>query len=70
MMDVTGLIGEGFHLANTIIDKYIEDPGRRAKARREYIDRLEALRTEILKEKDYEKIDSLLLDLISNVHGK
>lgn len=66
---VVTMVGEGFKLANKIID-YIDDPAKRAKARREYIDSLEAIRSQIQKEQDYEKIDSLLLDLIAMVHGK
>jgi len=66
---VMTLIGEGFSLANKIIG-YIDDPAKRAKARREYIDRLESIRSQIQKEQDYEKIDSLLLDLIAAVHDK
>jgi len=74
LSEVTGggvvtLIGEGFSLANKIIG-YIDDPAKRAKARREYIDSLEAIRSQIQKEQDYEKIDSLLLDLIAAVHDK
>ena len=69
-MDLLTIAGEGFHLANMIIDKYIDDPARRARARREYIDSLETLRSQIQKEQDHEKIDSLLLTLIAAVHGK
>ena len=69
-MDLLTIAGEGFRLANTIIDKYIDDPARRARARREYIDSLETLRSQIQKEQDHEKIDSLLLTLIAAVHGK
>ena len=69
-MDLLTIAGEGFHLVNTIIDKYIEDPVRRARARREYIDSLESLRSQIIKEQDHEKVDSLLLGLIAAVHGK
>lgn len=67
--DVVTIVGEGFKLANKIIG-YIDDPAKRAKARREYIDSLEAIRSQIQKEQDYEKIDSLLLDLIAAVHNK
>ena len=66
---VVTLIGEGFSLANKIIG-YIDDPAKRAKARRDYIDSLEAIRSRIQKEQDYEKIDSLLLDLIAAVHAQ
>lgn len=66
---VLTMFGEGFGLANRIID-YIDDPAKRAKARREYLDSLEAIRSQIQGEKDYEKINSLLLDLITAVHDK
>ena len=69
-MGTVELVGEGFHLANTIIDKYIEDPARRARARREYIDTLENLRAKIKEEKDHEKMDTLLLELIAAVHDR
>jgi hypothetical protein len=66
---IVTILGEGFKLANKIIG-YIDDPAKRAKARREYLDSLEAIRSQIQKEQDYEKIDSLLLDLIAAVHNK
>lgn len=66
---VVTMLGEGFALANKIID-YIDDPAKRAKARREYIDSLQGIREKIKNEQDYEKIDSLLLDLIAAVHNK
>lgn len=66
---IVTILGEGFGLANRIID-YIDDPAKRAKARREYLDSLEAIREKIKNEKGAEIIDRLLLDLVSAVHGK
>ena len=63
------MLGEGFALANRIIG-FIDNPAVRSKARREYIDSLEALRFKIKGEQDYEKMDVLILDLIAAIHGK
>jgi hypothetical protein len=66
---VVTIIGQGFTLANKIID-YIDNPAKRAKARREYLDALEAMREKIKTEQGLETIDRLLLDLIAAVHTK
>ena len=66
---VTTLLGEGFSLANKIIG-YIDNPAKRAKARREYLDSLQAIREKIKNEQDIEAIDQFLLDLIAAVHDK
>ena len=68
-MSVTTIIGEGFGLANRIIDM-INDPATRAKARRDYEDTLQALRQKIYEEMREDEADSLMLELISAVHGK
>jgi flavin-dependent dehydrogenase len=64
---VTLALGEGFALANRIIG-YIDNPAKRAKARREYIDALEAIREKIKTEDG--AVNQLLLDLIAAVHNK
>jgi len=66
---VTLALGEGFALANRIIG-YIDNPAKRAKARREYIDALEAIRESIKTEIGAEAVNQLLLDLIAAVHNK
>jgi hypothetical protein len=66
---VTTLLGEGFALANRIIG-YIDNPAKRAKARREYIDALEAIRESIKTEIGAEAVNQFILDLIAAVHNK
>jgi hypothetical protein len=66
-MGIIEAIGQGFGLANNVIDM-IEDPARRAKARRMYLDSLKELQEKIYVEKDAEKVDALILNLIAAVH--
>jgi len=66
---IISTMGAGFALANNIIGM-IEDPARRAKARRLYIDSLNELRERIKIEQTFEKIDDLLLSLIASCHDK
>lgn len=68
-MSITAIIGEGFGLANRIIDM-INDPATRAKARREYEDTLQALRQQIYEEMDEDEADNLILKLISLIRSK
>jgi len=66
---IINTVGAGFELANTIIGM-IEDPARRAKARRFYLDSLNELREKIKNEKDFDKVGDLLLALIAGCHNK
>jgi len=66
---IVTILGEGFALANKIID-YIDNPAKRAKARREYIDALEAIGEKIKTEIDSEAVNQFILDLIAAVHNK
>lgn len=66
-MGVVEAIGQGFGLANRVIDM-IEDPARRQKARREYIDSLKELQEKINVEQNAEEVDRLILSLIAAVH--
>ena len=62
---IAGIIGTGL----SMIDKYVDDPKRRLKARQEYIDALKAQVEELLNAKDMEELDQLLLDFIAAVHS-
>lgn len=62
---IAGIINTGL----SMIDKHIDDPVRRLKARQEYIDELKKQVGEILDEKGIEELDKLLLDFISAVHS-
>ncbi len=61
---IAGIINTGL----SIIDKYIDDPVRRLKARQEYIDELKKQVEEILNAKDFEEMDKLVSDFISAIH--
>ena len=62
---VAGIVNTGL----SMIDKHIDDPKRRLKARQEYIDSLKKQAEEILNEGQMEEMDKLLLDFISAVHS-
>ena len=67
-----GTVGAIVGIVNTglsMIDKHIDDPKRRLKARQEYIDSLKKQAEEILNEGQMEEMDKLLLDFISAVHS-
>jgi hypothetical protein len=53
----------------SMLDKYIDDPKRRLEARQSYIDALREQARAILDEKDYEKMDKLLLSFVGAVHA-
>lgn len=55
-------------VALKMIDKYVDDPVRKAKARQEYIDSLKNAVKEILEEKDVETFNEKLLYFIDRVH--
>lgn len=54
-------------VALKMIDKYIDDPVRRAKARQEYIYRLKAMAKDILEERDVEKFNEKLMRFLDIV---
>lgn len=62
---IAGIVNTGL----SMIDKHIDDPKRRLKARQEYIDSLKKQAEEILNEGQMEEMDKLLLDFISAVHS-
>jgi len=69
---VIGTVGAIAGIINTglsMIDKHIDDPVRRLKARQDYIDELKKQAEKILNEKGVEELDKLLLDFISAVHS-
>lgn len=67
-MGTVGVIAGIINVGLSMIDKHIDDPVRRLKARQEYIDSLKKQVVEILDEKGIEELDKLLLDFISTVH--
>ena len=62
---IAGIINTGL----SMIDKHIDDPKRRLKARQEYIDELKKQIGEILNEADTKELDKLILDFIVAVHS-
>ena len=68
-MGTVGAIAGVINTGLSMIDKYVDDPRRRLKARQEYIDTLKKQVEELLNAKDMEELDQLLLDFISAVHS-
>lgn len=61
---VATVMSEGLRL----LDKYIDDPKRRLKARQEYVDKCKEKAKQVLNAKDAEELDRLLLDFIVTIH--
>ncbi len=68
-MDIFKILGELLALSNKVID-YIDSPEKRAKARREYEDKLNELKKAILEETDAEKRSQLIDMLLSAIKSK
>ena len=62
---IAGIINTGL----SMIDKHIDDPTRRLKARQEYIDECKKKLSEVLNAKELEEIDKLLLEFIELIHA-
>ena len=62
---IAGIINTGLNM----IDKHIEDPKTRLKARQEYIDSLRTLADQIVLEGKDEEVDSNILEFITVLHS-
>lgn len=65
-MSITGIIA-GIFKTIEIIDKYVDDPKRRRRAKEELYDSLIKGKEEALNEEDREKMDSALLALLDAI---
>ena len=68
-MDLFKILGELLALANKTID-YIDSPEKRAKAKRDYEDKLNELKQVILEETDAEKRSQFIDMLIVAIKSK
>lgn len=67
-MSTVGAIAQIISTGLSMLDKYVDDPVRRLKARQEYIDSLKRVADDILMESDPDKLDAYLLEFIAAVH--
>ena len=67
-MSTVGAIAQIISTGLSMLDKYVDDPVRRLKARQEYIDSLKKVADDILLESDPDKLDAYLLEFIAAVH--
>jgi len=68
-MGTVGAIATAVGVGLQIVDKYIDDPTRRLKARQEMIDGIKEKMNETLMAQDLEELDRLLFDFISSLHN-
>jgi uncharacterized membrane protein (DUF106 family) len=68
-MGTVGAIATAVGVGLQMVDKYIDDPTRRLKARQEMIDKIKEKMNETLSKQDMEELDNLLLDFISSLHN-
>lgn len=68
-MGTVGAIATAVGVGLQMVDKYIDDPTRRLKARQEMIDQIKEKMNETLSKQDIEELDTLLLDFISSLHN-
>ena len=67
-MSTVGAIAQIISTGLSMLDKYVDDPVRRLKARQDYIDSLKKVADDILLESDPDKLDAYLLEFIAAVH--
>jgi uncharacterized membrane protein (DUF106 family) len=68
-MGTVGAIATAVGVGLQMVDKYVDDPARRLKARQEMIDKIKEKMNETLSKQDMEELDALLLDFISSLHN-
>jgi regulator of sigma D len=68
-MGTIGAIATAVGVGLQIVDKYIDDPTRRLKARQEMIDGIKEKMNETLTAQDLEELDKSLLDFVSSLHN-
>lgn len=69
-MSTIGAIAGAVEIGLKLLEKYINDPARLDKAKREYFDDLSELKEKIHGTTDAEELDRLLLNFIDRVHSK
>lgn len=69
MIELATVLGGVVNTGLSLLEKHIEDPVRRLRARQEYIDGMKEVATRILEEGTNEDIDKLLTDFISAIHA-
>lgn len=69
MIEIATVLGGIVNTGLSLLEKHIEDPVRRLRARQEYIDSMKEVATKILEEGTDEDIDKLLTDFIAAIHA-
>ena len=68
-MGTVGAVATAVGVGLQIVDKYIDDPTRRLKARQALIDGIKEQMNDTLTTQDMEELDKFLLDFISSLHN-
>jgi len=68
-MGTVGAIATIVGTSLSMIDKYIDDPTRRLKARQELIEKIKQEMENVLSQTEAEEMDKALLDFISSLHN-
>lgn len=69
MIEIATILGGIVNTGLSLLEKHIEDPVRRLRARQEYIDKMKEVAERIVEEGTNEEIDKLLTDFISAIHA-
>ena len=69
MLEIATILGGIVRTGLSLLEKHIDDPVRRLRARQEYLDGLKAVADKIIKEAKDEEVDKALLDFIAAIHA-
>ena len=69
MLEIATILGGIVRTGLSLLEKHIDDPVRRLRARQEYIDGLKMVALKIIKESKDEDIDKALIDFLNAIHA-
>jgi hypothetical protein len=69
MIEIATILGGIVKTGLSLLEKHIDDPVRRLRARQEYIDSMKEVAARIIQEGTNEDIDKHLVDFVTAIHA-
>lgn len=69
MIEIATILGGIVNTGLSLLEKHIDDPVRRLRARQEYLDGMRSVALKIIKESTNDEIDKVLIDFINAIHA-